>query len=146
VHGRREWMSLLELLISLAVLAAVERDRGAQSPAMRPGSICGCGPSDRAGSQSGAHARRFAENMNHRIVFVAARRSNQHQRKPGTGYVIDGAPVALPRGIVVSDCPPIPASVSGTRQCGHIGTVSIANTQGNVRRIIVDIAGQIRVQ
>jgi len=95
-----------------------------------------------------ARMRAAAENVNHRIVFTAGAGSYQPQRKNGSGYSDTGTPVPLPRGIVVVDCN-ANGSAIGFRPRGNaatFGTVTMRNGKGDVRLVIVNIAGQVRVQ
>jgi prepilin-type N-terminal cleavage/methylation domain-containing protein len=92
--------------------------------------------------------RAAAENVNHRIVFTAGTGSYQPQRKSGGGYSNTVGPVLLPRGIIVVACS-ANGSAIGFRPRGNaatFGTVTLSNGKGDVRSVIVNIVGQVRVQ
>jgi prepilin-type N-terminal cleavage/methylation domain-containing protein len=140
--------SLLELVIVLS-LASILAGIGVLSHrAMRPALDLSAAARQVVMGLKVARMRAAAENVNHRIVFSAGAGSYQAQRKGGSGYANIGAPIPLPRGIVVVDCN-ANGSAIGFRPRGNaatFGTVTIGNDQGDVRLVIVDIAGQVRVQ
>ncbi len=95
-----------------------------------------------------ARIRAAAENVNQRLVFTAGGGSYQPQRKSGGVYSNIGPAVALPPGIVVEECNATGSAI-GFRPRGNaatFGTVTMRNGKGDVRQVVVDIAGQVRVQ
>ncbi len=95
-----------------------------------------------------ARLRAAAENVNHRIVFTNGGGTYQPQRKNGSSYTNTAPAVPLPPDIVVADCT-ANGNAIGFRPRGNaatFGTVTIRNRFGEARQIVVDIAGQVRVQ
>lgn len=93
-------------------------------------------------------ARALAENNGQRLVFTPERNTYQPQRQTSKGYQDLGAAIALPAGIVLSDCTAAGSAVT-FRPRGNastFGTVILRNVLGRERRVIVDIAGRVRVQ
>jgi len=92
--------------------------------------------------------RAITRHASHRLVFTAGSESYQRQHKRGDSYADDGPAVTLPRGIVVTDCSAAGDAISFRPRgnAGTFGTVTLQNARGDVRRIIVDIAGQVRVE
>jgi prepilin-type N-terminal cleavage/methylation domain-containing protein len=140
--------SLLELVVVLS-LASILAGIGVLShQAMRPALDLSAAARQVVMDLKVTRMRAAAENVNHRIVFSAGAETYQVQRKAGSGYANIGVPVPLPRGIVVVDCNANGGAI-GFRPRGNaatFGTVTIGNEKGDVRLVIVDIAGQVRVQ
>ena len=95
-----------------------------------------------------ARMRAITRNVNHRIIFTAGSERYQRQQKRGSTYVDEGAAVALPPGIMVTDCSAAENAISFRPRgnAGTFGTVTLRNPFGEIRRVIVDIAGQVRVE
>jgi prepilin peptidase dependent protein A len=93
-----------------------------------------------------ARMRAVATNSNHRIRFRNA--DYQRQRKKGDQYADDGPAVPLPTGIAITDCTANDDAISFRPRgnASSFGAITIGNQRGDVRRIVVDIAGQIRVE
>jgi prepilin-type N-terminal cleavage/methylation domain-containing protein len=141
-------MSLLEVLMVLALIAILAGTSVLHHQAMRPGLDLSIAARQVVMDLKVARMRAVAENVNHRIVFPSGAERYQHQRKNGTAYVDDGPSVPLPRGIIVGDCTAADNGIS-FRPRGNaaaFGTVTIRNARGDARHIVVDIAGQVRVQ
>jgi hypothetical protein len=81
-------------------------------------------------------------------VFANGSTSYRLQARNGNTYDDEGAPVALPAGITILDCTARSAAISFRPRgnAGTFGTVTLQNSQGDTRRVVVDIAGQVRVQ
>ena len=95
-----------------------------------------------------ARMRAIAENVNRRVVFPSGAEGYQHQRKSGAVYVDDGVIVRLPRGILIRDCTATEHGI-GFKPRGNaasFGTVTLRNRNGDEAQVVVDIAGQARVQ
>lgn len=140
--------SLLDLIVTLALIAILAAISALSHRALRPGLDLGSAARQVAMDLKVTRLRAVARNVNHRIVFADASGTYQPQRKVGTQYADDGFPVAMPRGIVVADCSARDGAI-GFRPRGNaatFGTVTIRNANGQTRRIIVDIAGEIQVQ
>ena len=92
--------------------------------------------------------RAITDHDSHRIVFSDGAPEYRLQHRDGRAYRDDGAPVRLPGGVVVSDCSALDNAVGfGPRgSAGTFGTITVRNTIGEARQVIVDITGDIRVQ
>jgi prepilin-type N-terminal cleavage/methylation domain-containing protein len=140
--------SLLELLVVLALMAILAGTSLLNHQAMRPAIDLRMAARQVVMDLRLARLRAVAENVSHRVVFPTGAASYQHQRKTGATYVDDGAVVQLPRGILISNCTATDNGISFKPRgnAATFGTVIIHNGNGDERRIIVDIAGQARVQ
>jgi prepilin-type N-terminal cleavage/methylation domain-containing protein len=140
--------SLLELLVVVALASVLAGIGALNHHAMQPGLRLGMAARQVVMELKVARMHAVARNVNHRVVFPGGGTSYQRQRKAGSVYIDEGTPVALPPGIVIAGCNAV-ASAIGFRPRGNaatFGTVTIQNTRGETRRIIVDIAGEVRVQ
>jgi prepilin-type N-terminal cleavage/methylation domain-containing protein len=141
-------MSLLEVLVVLALIAILGGMSVLSHQAMRPALDLRIAARQVVMDLRAARMRAVAENVIHRVVFPSGAVSYQPQRKSGSGYVNDGTAVPLPRGILISECNATDHGISFKPRgnAATFGTVVIRNGNGDERRIIVDIAGQVRVQ
>ena len=140
--------SLLELLVVLSLVAALSGIAVLGHAALRPRLDLSDAARQVVMDLKVARMRAAAENVNHRVVFTNGSGTYQPQRKNGSTYTNTAPPVPLPQGIVVVDCT-ANGSVIGFRPRGNaatFGSVTIRNPKGESRQIIVDIAGQVRVQ
>lgn len=140
--------SLLEVLVVLALVAILARFSVLNHQAMRPAFDLRMAARQVVLDLRVARMRAVAENVTRRVVFPTGADSYQHQRKAGGVYVDDGAAVRLPPGILISDCNATGNGI-GFKPRGNaatFGTVIVRNRNGDERRVIVDIAGQARVQ
>jgi len=92
--------------------------------------------------------RALADNTGWRLVFDHDRDSYQPQQQIGNAYQDDGTATTLPAGIDLTGCT---ASGSAVTFCPRgnaatFGTITLCNSAGRVRQVVVDIAGRIRVQ
>jgi prepilin-type N-terminal cleavage/methylation domain-containing protein len=146
--GSASGFSLLELLIVLSLISILAGIGVLEHQALRSRLNLGLAARQVLMDLKMARMQAVTDHVNHRIVFSSDSRTYQAQRKAGHGYSDEGVPVALPDGIVIADCTAKDHSISfvprGT--AGSFGTVTIRNTQGEVRHLSVDIAGQVRVQ
>lgn len=141
-------LSLLELLVALALLAVVAGIGALAYGAMRPGLDLHAAARQVVMDLRSARVRAVAENMTVRVVFSTGASRYQRQQKRGSVYADDGRPVPLPDGIVIADCTAAGNGI-GFKPRGNaatFGAVVLRNRQGAERRVIVDIAGQVRVQ
>src|SRR5579862_4078201 len=141
-------MSLLEVLVVLAVIAILAGFAVLDHQAMRPRLDLRTAARQVVLDLRVARMRAIAENVNHRVVFPTGAGGYQHQRKSGGGYADDGVVVSLPRGIVIGDCtaPENGISFKPRGNAATFGTVTLRNRTGDEQRVVVDIAGQARVQ
>lgn len=146
--GDARAFSLLELIAALSLLSVLGAVAVLSHQAMRPGLDLNAAARQIVMDLKVARMRAVARNTNERIVFTAASDTYQTQQKAGDTYTNDGVATALPRGIVVVECTARDAAISfrprGT--AGNFGTVSMRNSRGDVRQVVVDIAGQVRLQ
>jgi prepilin-type N-terminal cleavage/methylation domain-containing protein len=141
-------VSLLELLVVLALMALLAGVSVLDHQAMRPGLDLRMAARQVVLDLRVARMRAVAENVTRRIVFPSDAAGYQPQRKAGSVYVDDGVAVRLPRGILISDCNAAGNGISFKPRgnAATFGTVVIRNSRGEERRVIVDIAGQARVE
>ena len=93
-------------------------------------------------------SRALMENLAQRLVFTPERDSYQAQRQTSKGYQDIGAAIALPAGVDLVDCTAAGSAVTFRPRgsASTFGTVILRNVLGRELRVIVDIAGRIRVQ
>jgi len=140
--------SVLELIVTLALVAVVAALGVLSHHALRPEINLSMAARQVVMDLKVARMRAVARNVNHRIVFPTGDSSYRLQHKTGTTYSDDGQPVPLPAGIVIASCTAT-ASAIGFKPRGNaatFGTVTLQNGKGEARRVIVDIAGEVRVQ
>jgi prepilin-type N-terminal cleavage/methylation domain-containing protein len=96
-----------------------------------------------------ARARAIAESATHRIRFATPGGAYQLERQRANGAYTDiGPSTQLGDGILVVECT-APGSGVAFRPRGHaatFGTVRLRNATGDERRVVIDIAGRMRVQ
>jgi prepilin-type N-terminal cleavage/methylation domain-containing protein len=89
----------------------------------------------------------IAESADHRVHFAVPGATYQRERKLGSSYEAVGPPTPLPFGVRVIDCTAVGSSIT-FRPRGHastFGSVTLLDPEGEERRIVVDIAGRMRV-
>ncbi len=140
--------SLLEALVVLALLSLLTGFSVLNHQAMRPGLDLRMAARQVVLDLRVARLHAVADNSSHRIVFPSGAGGYQQQRKRGSVYVDDGVAVRLPPGILISECTAADNGISFKPRgnAAVFGTVVLRNGNGTERRIIVDIAGQVRVQ
>ena len=96
-----------------------------------------------------ARARAIAAGAAHRLRFtVPGSRYQLERQRPAGAYSPSGPAVALPDGVRIVDCTAAGDAVA-FRPRGHavsFGSVTLENAAGERRRVVVDIAGRLRVQ
>jgi len=140
--------SLLELMVVVSIAAILGGISVLSQQAMRPRLDLAMAARQVAMDLKVARMHAVTDNTNYRVVFPDSSARYQHQRKNGNDYVDDGVTTALPRGIVIAECTASDNAIS-FRPRGNaatFGTVALRNANGDVRKIIVDIAGEVRVQ
>jgi len=95
-----------------------------------------------------ARIRAISLNANYRIHLPVGAGSYTRQRRGGSGYQDEGAPVPLPDGVVTRACTSPSGAISFRPRglAGDFGTVTLANAAGELRRVIVAITGEVRVE
>jgi len=140
--------SLLELIIALSIASILAGIGVLSHHAMRPNLDLSLAARQVAMDLQVTRMRAVATNVNHRLVFRAGSAGYQPQYKNGNDYLNEGAAVALPRGITIASCTATGSAI-GFRPRGNaatFGTVTIENEKGYARHVVVDIAGQVRVE
>lgn len=93
-------------------------------------------------------ARAIAGGAAHRLRFPVPGTAYQLERQRGAGgYRASGAAIPLPDGVRIVACTATAAAVA-FRPRGHaatFGSVTLENAAGERRRVVVDIAGRLRV-
>jgi Tfp pilus assembly protein FimT len=94
-------------------------------------------------------SRAIMENAGQRICFAVPSTRYQRQRQDASrNYVDIGAPTSLPDGIETTDCTARDDAVTFQPR-GHassFGAITVRNAKGTERRIVVDMAGRLRVE
>jgi prepilin-type N-terminal cleavage/methylation domain-containing protein len=93
-------------------------------------------------------SRAIAENTGQRIRFVVPSPVYQRQRREAPGVYADVGTISLPDGIETIDCTARDDAVTFQPR-GHastFGTITLRNSEGTERRIVVDMAGRMRVE
>jgi len=140
--------SVLELIVVLSLAAILAAFGVLSHQAMQPEINLSMAARQVVMDLKVTRLRAVARNVNHRILFPAGNSSYRLQHKSGSTYSDDGNPVPLPRGIVIASCTAT-ASAIGFKPRGNaatFGTVTLQNGKGDARRVVVDIAGEVRVQ
>lgn len=93
-------------------------------------------------------SRAIMENTGQRIRFELPARFYQRQRRDPSGAYRDvKKPIALPDGIEAVDCTARDDAVTFQPR-GHassFGTITLRDSEGRERRIVVDMAGRLRI-
>ena len=92
--------------------------------------------------------RAITRTADQRILFSAGAVVYQRQQGQAGSYRDQGPAIRLPTGVMIHDCSARDDAISFRPRgnAGTFGTVTLRNASGQDRRIIVDIAGEIRVQ
>lgn len=141
-------MAILELVVALAIAAVLAGAGVLGHQALRPGLNLMTATRQVVMSLLATRMRAVARNTDLRIVFANGSTSYRVQARNGTTYTDERAPVALAAGITIVDCTAQASAISFRPRgnAGTFGTVTLQNARGDVRRVVVDIAGQVRVQ
>jgi len=95
-----------------------------------------------------ARARAILDSANHRVRFSVPGTSYQHERqRPSGAYEASGLPTQLPDDVTVVACTAAGSGVSFRPRgnAGAFGAVTLRNADGDLRAVVVDIVGRIRV-
>lgn len=141
-------LSILELLAVLALTSVLAGVGVLSHQALRPGLSLMTATRQVVMSLLAARMRAVARNTDLRIVFPSGSTAYSVQARNGSTYEDEGAPVALAAGVTIVDCTARASAISFRPRgnAGTFGTVTLQNARGDVRRVVVDIAGQVRVQ
>jgi type II secretory pathway pseudopilin PulG len=92
--------------------------------------------------------RALTENAARRMLYRTEHDIYQRQRVVGRTHEDEGPPVPLPAGVDLVECTAFGSAVT-FRPRGNattFGTILLRNAAGTERRVVVDIAGRVRVQ
>lgn len=141
-------LSILELVVTLGLASLLAGISVLSHQALRPGLNLTMATRQVVMDLQVTRMRAVAHNADERMVFSTGGSSYRLQRKNGNTYDDEGTPVELPAGIIVLACT-AQASAISFRPRGNaatFGTVTLQNATGDVRSVVVNIAGQVRVQ
>ena len=141
-------LSLLELVVALGIVSVLAGVGVLSHQALRPGLNLTAATRQVVMGLLATRMRAVARNTDLRIVFPSGSTTYRLQARNGNTYDDEGAPVALAAGISILDCTARAFAISFRPRgnAGTFGTVTLQNTRGDVRHVVVDIAGQVRVQ
>jgi prepilin-type N-terminal cleavage/methylation domain-containing protein len=149
--GRRRQspgFTLLELVVVLSLLAAVGGVALLGHAAVRERLALWAAARQVAMHLNLARLQAIRENADRRLVFPPAGGEYQPQRWDSGVFVDAGAPLRLPAGTVIAACT-APEHAIRFRPRGNalqFGTVTLRNQGMQKRRVIVSIAGHVRVE
>lgn len=139
--------TLLEVVVVVALVAILGATAVLNRAALRDALALREGAAQVAGDLRAARLRALGAGRAQRLVFVAGEGSYRAQEETADGYLDVGGERALPAGVAVVGCNGDDGSIA-FRPRGHaasFGTVTVRNRAGVVRRIVVNIAGRVRV-
>jgi prepilin-type N-terminal cleavage/methylation domain-containing protein len=96
-----------------------------------------------------ARTQAIAEGRAFRLVFSVPGSSYERQYRGDDGdYASSGPPVRLPTHVRIEACTARGEAISFLPRghAGTFGTLTLRNSDGEVRRIVVDVAGRMRVE
>lgn len=144
---RPRGLTLLEVLVTLSVLAALAGTSAVIYARMIDDVRLNQAARQIVLDLVSTRTRALADNIGRRLVFSVDDDRYQPQAQVGSSYADDGAPITLPAGIDLTACTASGAAV-GFRprgNAGTFGTITIRNRLSHERRVVVDIAGRIRI-
>jgi hypothetical protein len=138
----------LELVVALGLASVLAAAGVLSHQALRPGLNLMTATRQVVMVLLATRMRAVTRNTDLRIVFSNGSTSYRLQARNGNTYDDEGAPVALAPGVTIVDCTARASAISFRPRgnAGTFGTVTLQNSRGDVRRVVVDIAGQVRVQ
>jgi prepilin-type N-terminal cleavage/methylation domain-containing protein len=144
----RSGFTLLELVATLSLASALAGIGALSHQALRPRLDLMAAMRHIVMDLQATRMRAVAHNTTYRLVFSVGSNRYWLQRQSGGAYTDDGPPIALPAGIIIADCTAQNAAISFRPRgnAGTFGTVTVRNTDGDSRSIVVNITGHVRVQ
>ena len=141
-------LTILELTVTLALAAALAGVGVLGHQALRPGLNLMMASRQVVMDLQSTRLRAVARNSDERVVFFIGGTSYRLQEHVGSTYNDQGNPITLPAGIIIQECTARGAAISFRPRgsASVFGTVTLQNARGEVRSVVVDIAGQVRVQ
>ena len=141
-------LSLLELVVTLSLASILAGISVLSHNALRPRLNLGMATRQVVMDLQVSRMRAVAQNAARRVQFLNGATRYQLQGRHGTKYEDEGTPVPLPVGVIVLDCTALASAIgfSPRGSAATFGTVTLQNSSGDTRSIVVDIAGHLRVQ
>ncbi len=139
--------SLLECVTAISIAAILAGAAVLEHQAIRPRLNLGQAARQVMMDLKMARMHAVTDHANYRVLFFDGGITYQPQRRNGSAYVDDGAPITLPQGIAIVDCNAHDHSIAFVPRgnAGSFGTITLRNGYGDIRRVTVNIAGQVRV-
>jgi type II secretion system protein H len=149
VAYRRDGATLLEVILSIAIFAIVSGAAALSYSEALSGWRLDSAARQIVMDLKLARARAIARGVNHRVRFVN-RSSVYHHERLGddSTYVTEELVTVLSSGVEVVRCSARDSAIT-FRPGGHastFGTVFLRNREGQQRRIVVSIAGRMRIE
>ncbi|MBI3785336.1 MAG: GspH/FimT family pseudopilin [Deltaproteobacteria bacterium] len=145
---RKRGFTLIELLVVLSLVAILASISVVSHGHMRPALDLYAAARQVLIDLKTVRTRAIGDTANHRILFAAGSNQYRLQRRGDTQYDDVGEPIALPKGVVVVDCSATDGSITFRPRgnASSFGTITLAGTDGQIRRVVVDMVGHMRVQ
>jgi prepilin-type N-terminal cleavage/methylation domain-containing protein len=141
--------SLLELVVALAVAGVLAGVAVLDVRAMQADWRLGAAVRQVVLDLKRVRLRAIEENVDHRLLLAAPAVTYRRQRREASGGYVDvGPPTGLPEGVEIVDCTARGQAIT-FRPRGHastFGTLTLRNEKGRERRVVVDMAGRLRVE
>jgi prepilin-type N-terminal cleavage/methylation domain-containing protein len=146
---RKNGLTILELLVAIALLGIVGAAAVSSHQRMLAAWRLAAGARQLVIDLELTRIRAISENTGQRLRFAVDAPAYTHEREDDSGrYFTFGKPHALPEGVQVAACTARGSTVT-FRPRGHAttyGTITLRGSNGEQRRIIVDVAGRARVE
>lgn len=141
-------ITLLELIVAVAIVSAASATALWGAHAWLPDFRLGGAVRQVVIDLRRTRARAVAAHASRRLVFNPGRDSYQAQQRADGTYADDGPAVELPPTIDLTGCSAIGGAIAFSPRgtASTFGTVTLRAPTGRELRVIVDIAGRIRVQ
>lgn len=146
---RAKGLTLLEMLVAMTLASALAGAATLEYRRMLPAWELKAATRQVVLDLMNARTQAIAEGRSYRLAFAVNGSSYQRQRLADNGrYESDGPPVALPTHIEIIACTAHGEAISfqPRGQAGSFGSLTLRNSDGEQRQIIVDIAGRMRVE
>jgi len=139
--------TLLELVVAAALVVIVGATAVPWFGAMRDALALREAASQIATDLRAVRARALGRGWGQRVVFSAGAAAYQLEEETADGFVGSGPLRHLPAGVSVVGCSGDDSGIV-FRPRGHassFGTVTVRNRSGGVRRVVVNMAGRVRI-
>ncbi|MGD9765806.1 MAG: prepilin-type N-terminal cleavage/methylation domain-containing protein [Candidatus Binatia bacterium] len=146
--SRNGGFTLLELLVALTLLAALSGVAVPRARVLLQSWQLSAAARQVVMDLKLVRARAIGAGITHRLRFAVPGTAYQQERRSGSGYAAAGPPTQLPDGVQVVECTAGGGGVA-FRPRGYaasFGTITLRNRAGHERRVVVDIAGRLRVR